>query len=152
MHSEIGCIISTPTCWKINFQQIVHAKYNIFIVFLFTASRIIRALVDRTYPISRCKVHCLGKVVSLVKAGMVRTREGDDELPSMLVGTDNLWKKSNKRITIWSLSKLVIFKITLTFKIHAWKENMNGEDKVIVKYCKLSHVCLNMSHRLLIGK
>lgn len=47
----------------------------------------------QTHPVSSAKVDGLCKVVALVKATVVSTREGNDELSCTLVCADNLRKK-----------------------------------------------------------
>ena len=51
----------------------------------------------QTHPVSSAKVDSLGKVVALVKATVVSTREGNDEFSCTLVCADNLRKKSQDR-------------------------------------------------------
>lgn len=47
----------------------------------------------QTHPVSSAKVDGLSKVVALVEATMVSTREGNDEFSCTLVCADNLRKK-----------------------------------------------------------
>ena len=48
----------------------------------------------QTHPVSSAKVDSLSKVVALVKATVVSTREGNDKFSCTLVCADNLRKKS----------------------------------------------------------
>lgn len=48
-----------------------------------------------THPVSGAKVDSLSKIVALVEATVVSTREGNDEFSCTLVGADNLRKKAN---------------------------------------------------------
>ena len=48
---------------------------------------VLDALSPHLQPIRRCEVDSLGQVVALVEAGVVGTRERDDELACVLVNT-----------------------------------------------------------------
>lgn len=46
--------------------------------------------VNKTYPVCSAEVNRLSKVISLIEAAVVGSGEGDDELSSALVGTNDL--------------------------------------------------------------
>lgn len=58
------------------------------------------ALAAHLQPIGRSKIDGFGKVIALVETGVVRPREGDDELAGMLVCAEDRHASAHKDVRV----------------------------------------------------